>query len=196
MTNILTIDIDYAFSPDIASYDDYVIGSRIDITEQKKILLKKGFGAPRLNKQKFETIVNIYNKFKSKAKVVTVTHHQEILKHIHCDDLNLQNIDHHHDIFYPGWHELENLDEGNWVYHLSQAKNIKEYTWFRNADSENFTADLDLNFKFKQIYDLSVHYVVKPDLIVLCNSPHWTLDEDNVLINKILIGDINANKKL
>ena len=100
-------------------------------------------------------------------------------------NITLQNIDHHHDIFYPGWHDIDNLDEGNWVYHLSQVCKLKEYTWFRNVDSEDF-CKIDINFIFNEIFSLDLNQIKKPDIIVVCSSPHWTCDVENSLINKLL----------
>ena len=184
--NVLTIDIDYAFSPMISTYDDHVIGSRISLEEQKNILLGKGFTEPEINHKKFTDLVNVFNNFRSNAKVVLITHHHQILDHIPLhEDINLQNIDHHHDIFYPDWHELEKLDEGNWVYHLSKTNKLKKYTWFKNSDSEPYCDCLDLNFEFRQLVDLSIKHVTKPELIVLCSSPHWTFDYNNTLMKKM-----------
>ena len=194
---VLSIDVDYAFSPAISSYDDYIVGSRIDYLEQQKILTERGFSKSMLNYSKFNQIELLnYSKFNqikkilsyfSKVKIVTIEHHQQIIDHIgHANKLDIQNIDHHHDIFYPGWHELETLDEGNWVYHLSKTNKLKSYTWFRNKDSEDLSNEVKLNFKYLEVFDLHIKKIVKPDIIILCSSPHWTFDSENILIKKLM----------
>ena len=184
--NVLSIDIDYAFSPTISLYDDFIVGSRIDYEEQQNILKVNNCCSPKLNKKKFKKLKKILKNFKN-TSVVTIEHHHEIINHIFSfKNLHIQNIDHHHDIFYPGWHDLELLDEGNWVYHLSKLDKLKRYDWFRNKDSENFCNSIDLNFEFKEYFDLKVNYLLKPDIIFLCSSPHWTSDINNLLTNKLL----------
>ena len=183
--NILSIDIDYAFSPTISLYDDFIVGSRIDYEEQQDILSANNCCSPKLNKKKFNKLKKILKNFKN-TTVVTIEHHHEIINHIFLfKNLHIQNIDHHHDIFYPDWHELEKLDEGNWVYHLSKTNKLKKYTWFKNSDSEPYCDCLDLNFEFRQLVDLSIKHVTKPELIVLCSSPHWTFDYNNTLMKKM-----------
>ena len=187
--NVLTIDVDYAFSPSISAYDDFVIGSRISYENQKKILIDKGCETTKINKSKFNNISKVFKKVSYNTKIITVTHHHEILKHIpHDKDIFLQNIDHHHDIFYPGWHNLEILDEGNWVHHLAKTSRLKKYMWFRNKDSESFCNCIDLNFDFCQKFDLKVEDIVRPDIIILCSSPHWTFDSGDALVKKLLEG--------
>lgn len=185
--NVLTIDIDYAFSPSIAIYDDYIIGSRISIESQKSILNKKKLPEPKLNIEKFDSLKKILKLVKTNAAVISIEHHHEILNYIPKNrKVLLQNIDHHHDIFYPGWHNLDELDEGNWVYHLSKTNQLEKYTWFKNNDSEAFCNCIDLNFEFNQHLEIKEDYVLIPDIIVLCSSPHWTYDVDNLLIKKLL----------
>ena len=187
--NVLTIDVDYAYSPSISAYDDFIIGSRISLDEQKKILQVNNCAMPAVNLQKFQLLCTIFNTFRNNARVISIKHHHEIIDHLNTDeDLYIENIDHHHDIYYPDWHDLETLDEGNWVYHISKTKKLKSYTWFRNEDSELFCGTIDTNFEFIQHDALKIDYITKPDIIVLCDSPHWTLDTQGVLINKLIRG--------
>ena len=185
--NVLTIDIDYAFSPHISLYDDYVEGSRITYENQRKILSNKGFAEPKINQEKFNKLVEIFKYFSTDKNFECVDHHHEILKYLtSSNNFRIQNIDHHHDIYYPGWHCLNVLDEGNWVYHLSKEKKIESYEWFRNKDSEDFSSTIQLNFNFLQTNDLELKMINPPDIIVLCSSPHWTFDTNNLLIKKLI----------
>ena len=194
--NVLTIDIDYAYSPSISEYDDFVIGSRISLDQQKTILKENNCAKPVVNLQKFNQLCSIFNLFRKEATIFTVQNHHEIMNYLNTDeDLYIENIDHHHDIYYPGWHDLGSLDEGNWVYHISKTGKLKRYTWFRNKDSELFCSTIDLNFQFIQHDVLKIEYITKPDIIVLCGSPHWTLDTQSSLLN-ILIRGNNDNAEI
>ncbi len=185
--NVLTIDIDYAFSPSISIYDDYVIGSRISFESQKSILNEEKLPEPKLNIEKFNDIKKVLNYARPNAPVISIEHHHEILDYIPKKiKVSLQNIDHHHDIFYPDWHDLDQLDEGNWVYHLSKTNQLEKYTWFKNNDSEPFCNCIDLNFDFSQYLEIKEKYILMPDIIILCSSPHWTYDVDNLLIEELL----------
>ena len=187
--NVLTIDVDYAYSPSISAYDDFIVGSSISIEKQKEILIAKQCVKPTLNKQKLSQIIAVLDKFNDDTKIVVVQHHHEIINHLAtCSDLYIENIDHHHDIYYPGWHNLDILDEGNWVYHVSKTGRLKRYTWFRNVDSELYSSTIKLNFDFIQKDDLDVNCISKPDIIVICASPHWTLDTEGAVINQLIRG--------
>ena len=50
--NVLSIDIDYAFSPTISVYDDFVEGSRITLDEQNKIFQQNQLPTPEVNQEK------------------------------------------------------------------------------------------------------------------------------------------------
>ena len=52
--NILSIDIDYAFSPTICDYDDYIEGSRISLAEQNEINRKLNLPRPKVNQNTIE----------------------------------------------------------------------------------------------------------------------------------------------
>ena len=51
---ILSIDVDYAFSPDITKYDDYVKGSSISTKVEWEKLRQLGFHKPRVNQKKLD----------------------------------------------------------------------------------------------------------------------------------------------
>ena len=60
MYNVLSIDIDYAYSPSISAYDDHVEGSRISLGEQQKIFSDLCLPEPAVNKEKLEVIKENY----------------------------------------------------------------------------------------------------------------------------------------
>ena len=180
--NVLTIDIDYAFSPSISEYDDFVRGSAIDLDLQLNQLKRLGL-TPRLNEDKLDELISVVIKLKKTIQLRKITHHQEIINVLTDRYVTIFNIDHHHDIFYPGWHDKEVLDEGNWVYHL---KKCNGYFWIRNPDSEE-AQEHTLPFDVKELYmrDLLSSFP-SFDLVVFCASPHWTNAKGEDIVDKLI----------
>ena len=129
-TNILSIDIDYAYSPTISVYDDYIEGVRISEEEQELILQKHNVPKPICNPEKIKVLESVIkNNINLNAPIILIENHDQILDFLPSDrKLSIYNFDHHHDVYYPGWHSLDTLDEGNWVYFLKD-KNVLEYIW-------------------------------------------------------------------
>lgn len=89
-------------------------------------------------------------------------------------NINLYNIDHHHDVYYKEPRDIVN--EGNWVYHLITKKCIKQYHWIKNIDSEiqfDFPPEMMVsdyeyhvhdNYKFlKEINFQSISIILTPE---------------------------------
>lgn len=191
MYNVLSIDIDYAYSPIISLYDDYVEGSRITLEDQEKILSDLGMPKPQVNQEKLELIRNVVAQKVNKG---TTTHiienHHDIIRLLPKEEsMCIYNFDHHHDVFYPGWHELKMLDEGNWVSHL-QNHNVVDFYWIRNKDSEDRIDNVELAFSWKEIYLPSIKEMPNFDLVVGCISPHWTGESSKKHLEYVL-GDTN-----
>jgi len=180
--NVLTIDVDYAFSPSISEYDDFVSGSVIDLNLQIEQLEKLGM-RPELNEKKFNELISVVKRLGKNVSLEKVTHHHEILNVLPGCNLTIFNIDHHHDIFYPGWHDKEILDEGNWVYHLETCDG---YFWIRNKDSED-VPDHNLSFDVRELYmnDFLSSFPIF-DSVVFCASPHWTDGRGNDIVEKLI----------
>ena len=188
--NVLSIDIDYAYSPSIASYDDYIEGSRVTLAEQKRILSAVGAPQPEVNQAKLDLIrAVVLQKVAKKTPVYIIENHNEILSVLPKDkELNIYNFDHHHDVFYPGWHELEALDEGNWVCHLGKHL-VTSFYWLRNDDSEGRTDNISLNFAWNEVYLPDIEALPNFDMVVGCVSPHWT-DENSRKHLDFVLGDL------
>ena len=60
--HVLSIDIDYAYSPTISVYDDYVEGSRVTLEEQKAILSDLNMPTPEVNLEKIEMLKEVVKK--------------------------------------------------------------------------------------------------------------------------------------
>ena len=174
--NVLSIDIDYAFSPTISAYDDFVEGSRISLDEQDKIFQQNQLPAPEVNQEKLELLKNVMRSAVAKSSpIVIADHHHQILDFLPTQQqFSIVNFDHHHDIYYPGWHAIDKLDEGNWVYFLKNSDMIS-YTWIRNSDSENLPAEVgNLPFNVIEKCEVDVASLPRFDIVFCCSSPHWT----------------------
>tara|TARA_B100000212_G_scaffold332245_1_gene300306 strand:- start:188 stop:772 length:585 start_codon:yes stop_codon:yes gene_type:complete len=193
MFSVLSIDVDYVFSPGIESYDDYVTGSRVPLLEELKYLQRLGY-EPRISNEKILQLSKAMAKVSRDVPCHVITHHHEILKYLPNQPFQIFNFDHHHDIFYDGWHDKNVLDEGNWVYNLNENENFKKYTWIRNEESEE-APKTGLNFVFEEVI-MGENDVVMPEfsLITLCSSPHWTFDLGNIIIERLLTDWNDAEK--
>ena len=189
MLNVLSIDIDYAYSPSIAGYDDYIEGSRISLDEQKRLLSDVDAPQPAVNQAKLDLIREVVlQKVAKNTPFHMIENHNEILQLLPKNkELSIYNFDHHHDVFYPGWHTLEVLDEGNWVSHLGDYS-IKSFYWIRNNDSEERMDNVSLDFVWNEIYLLDINTLPSFDLVVGCVSPHWTDENSRKHLKYVLEG--------
>jgi hypothetical protein len=92
------------------------------------------------------------------------------------DEYNLINIDHHHDFHY-GYNGKSTilLDEGNWLFHLSNVFKKKiNYTWISNPESEHIFMKEYRNLKSFN-FDHNLDYIKekKFDTIFICCSPDY-----------------------
>ena len=181
-TRILSIDVDYAFSPDISRYDDFVQGSKLSCTEEWSSLAGKGFTKPRVNQKKLDDLLLVFAGALAGAQAVYfIENHHEIISYLTLTDLySVVNFDHHHDIFYPGWHDKKVLDEGNWVNWLDEAGSLVSYTWYRNEDSEDLDPNINLSCRYEEIFYNS-DPLPEFDYIFICSSPNW-IHEDNIYV--------------
>mgnify|MGYP003115851707 CR=1 FL=1 len=108
------------------------------------------------------------------------------------DEYNLFNIDHHHDYFYEK-KNLKELNEGNWLYHLSNVfKNKINYTWICNPSSEHI-APHDMDKLKSYIFDHNISFIQQKvfDKIFLCCSPKCATTPEVITSYKIVERIIN-----
>tara|TARA_Y100000592_G_scaffold93907_1_gene157859 strand:+ start:66 stop:647 length:582 start_codon:yes stop_codon:yes gene_type:complete len=175
ISNILSIDIDYAYSPTISVYDNYVEGTRVTLEEQRKILDKLGMPIPKVNPKKIKILKKVVKeKTNLFTPIIICQHHNEILNYLPKNKpFNIVNFDHHHDVHYPGWHDKEILDEGNWVHHLNNSL-LEKYLWIRNSDSEDLPDISKCSFTLTEEESPDISKMPDFDMLFFCVSSHWT----------------------
>lgn len=93
-------------------------------------------------------------------------------------NVNLTNIDHHHDIGYGATTarmQLSAPHTGDWVKYLKDKKIVTTYNWIGNSNSVYPKTELepyiDCSIELPQI-DLN-KFVEQIDMLIICNSPEW-----------------------
>jgi|5B_taG_2_1085324.scaffolds.fasta_scaffold01870_11 hypothetical protein len=120
-------------------------------------------------------------------------------------DINLYNIDHHHDVHYEDPNDVVN--EGNWIYHLIAKKCIKQYHWIKNIDSQiqfNFpqemmTTDYEYhvhdNYNFlEKINFQSISIVLSPEYTSMYLQPLYEAYIDYFKFHKKTVKIIELSK--
>ena len=103
---ILSIDLDFVFSPLIAQYDDFVEGSRISLDEHRRVREQVNLSSPTVNPDKIAYLREFIAAAHSQgsATVHYIEHHHEIVPILDgLTSVRIINVDHHHDVLYPGW---------------------------------------------------------------------------------------------
>tara|TARA_R100001163_G_C5067934_1_gene207511 strand:+ start:2248 stop:2745 length:498 start_codon:yes stop_codon:yes gene_type:complete len=103
------------------------------------------------------------------------------------DEYNLFNIDHHHDYYYDK-NQLKSLNEGNWLYHLSNVfKNKINYTWISNPTSSHlFIRDMSNLKSFN--FDHNISFIKQKifDKVFICCSPDYATTPEVITSYKII----------
>jgi|TARA_B100000809_G_scaffold1138_1_gene1342 hypothetical protein len=184
MYNVLTIDLDYIAEPYIQLY--HMICNEASVEKQWEVV----FSEPALVSNNFDinpdNVIYALDTFSRSLAVCKnvafgITHDSILFELEDKDELSIVNIDHHHDILYPGNHAVD-LDfglvyEGSWIEYLHRKSKIKDYVWIRNENS--FNIDTHSTLMFSSYLKTEYKYEEVPDLIYVCLSPtyipkfHW-----------------------
>lgn len=166
MKNIVSIDFDIIMAPDIDKYNN--IAGNINWQAMEQLGIKADFTHyKRLTKWLLSTMKLLESK-----DIVLIEDHGQILNYISKDeDINLWNIDHHHDCGYRNSADKP-LNCGNWV---CKIPNLKNYTWINNPTSKSDDPKSEtilINSSFKLIH-YNLFNLPKPDKLILCLSEPW-----------------------
>lgn len=172
--NVLTIDIDFMFT----DMNKYIGKINSDLTPEQswqviRWSLHQDDFKPCLKSLSF--ILKIIGQNCKNAAVEQITEHDEAVKIMEkygCKDVELWNIDYHHDINYKPTLSDE-IDLSNWVTHSRHQGLIKNYTWIMQDDSK-FPEMSPIKYKYISYKDISDDIIPRFDLVIICTSKHYT----------------------
>ena len=131
--------------------------------------------------QHYTYLICLLNKvIDENTKIYVAFNHKMILDFLKDDiDLNIINIDHHHDLGYKYDGEMENPTCANWARHLFEENKMKNYIWANNANSQmplDIVADRLKSYNyivedFNQLKDKIAN--IKYEKVFICLSPEW-----------------------
>ena len=187
MYNILSIDLDYIAEPYIQLYskiqNEYSVEKQWGDVFNDPALTGNNFD---INPENLIYALDIFSRSLIKCKNVAfgITHDSILFELEDKDNLNIVNIDHHHDIMYPPGHMLDLkydlVYEGSWIEYLHRKSKIKKYVWIRNKNSWPLQSDkCPTTLKWKSYLKNEYQFEIIPDLIFVCLSPayipkfHW-----------------------
>lgn len=172
MKNILSIDFDIIMAPCIELYNELVprmSWKTFDNFPQMKLLTIDTIHYKRLTKM----LISLFQ-IMPKENIIWIEDQGQMYKYLkNFKNINLINIDHHHDIQYHIKEKNEKLNCGNWVYHLRH--NISNYTWINNSNSHK-PEEIEYKKLINNIYnlqDFDFDTMAIPDKIFICLSEPW-----------------------
>ena len=185
MYNVLTIDLDFIAEPYIQLYcnicNDLSVEKQWDIVFSDPKIVSSNFD---INPDNVIYALDVFSRSLAKCKNVAfgITHDSILFELEDKDNLNIVNIDHHHDIMYPG--ELEDLKydlvyEGSWIEYLHKKSKMEKYVWIRNENSWPLHTSCPTTLEWSSYLKTEYQYEMIPDLIFVCLSPayipkfHW-----------------------
>lgn len=178
---ILSIDFDYIMYPCIKLYNNLCDGKENPTVTWNMIEQERGvekflcYDANAL----MEIAKVIKRNIKNGAKLIPINDHDEIIQYLENEkNIELLNIDYHHDIIYHS-EDINSLadfgkyDCGNWVGYLQLNNFLKEYTWLKAPSSSLCTIDLP-NFQYKTLGLKDFNSITDDyDCVFFCLSPQW-----------------------
>lgn len=176
--NILTIDFDIIMKPSIYVYNDLIATD----TPMKEWVDNYSFIANiPADLYIYEYLTRIIMEVAPQADTYFISNHKsvvDILNKYKNKNLDLVNIDHHHDIGYEikDWNKHITFPNcGDWVKHLMDKGKVKSYTWVNNDNSsypekagaaKYLTRDMELG-------EFSLTDFPKFDVLIICASFEW-----------------------
>lgn len=146
-----------------------------DIDPEKSWLMVEALGIDYdINNHTLDFIIDVINKKCNNSKVKVINEHNEIIDILieeKLNDVDMYNIDNHHDITYHNDNSKANLE--NWVIHARNKNLIKNYNWV-HTDVSDMCLDSPISFVHACYKDVNLDLIPNFDLVVLCISKHFT----------------------
>lgn len=133
---VLSVDFDIIMAPDINLYNPIVPRKNIEEVIKEHPLLT-GLRADLIH---YKNLVNLLLKVSKDIPYsnICVAFSHEYIGNFLQNDTNLEivNIDHHHDLGYEPNLNYEICNCANWAYYLFKKKKVINYTWLNNTNSD------------------------------------------------------------
>lgn len=176
--NIVTIDFDIIMRPSIELYNDY-IGDTVNITDVINDYPLLGMANADLNIYEYLTryLVKVFKKL-DKKKIYFVHSHEMVVPLVSkYKDINLVNIDHHHDLGYGEKTTAYGMAScGNWAKKLLDLRLLSSYTWVSNPESSMLPEEFQDREYIQDVLleDYSLDELAdKTDMLIICESFDW-----------------------
>ena len=191
--NILSIDFDIIMSKDLNLYNNLVGPERPLDAIQKEFPVLNNVKANLNNYQAIFTIINNIALGLHPDDIKVALSHEDIKYLLEGQsNVNVFNIDNHHDIGYRT-NNPEVCGCGNWAGYYLKNNTISHYTWIKNPYSE---VDLNCNNEriiISNLLDFDFSTLPKIDKLFICFSPEWVNMDYHPLFFTIL-DTLNAYK--
>ena len=115
----------------------------------------------------------------SYSNICVAFSHEHIGQFLKNDkDLEIINIDHHHDLGYDEDDPYEKCTCANWAYYLFKQGKLDKYIWLNNNNSDIIPPPRhEANFFSEFFCDINetsyINRFGRPDKIFICLSPEW-----------------------
>ena len=180
---VLSIDFDIIMAPDINLYNPLTprIAVIDDLINQHPCLT--GLRADFTHYQKLANLILTVGANMNYHDVCVSFSHEHIGKFLINDtDLEIINIDHHHDLGYDENDNFEKCTCANWAYYLFKKGQLKKYTWLNNPNSGAIpptqNEECFSSFPFCELEEKEyIKQFGQPDKIFLCLSPEWVPEQ-------------------
>lgn len=188
---VLSVDFDIIMAPDINLYNPIVPQENIEKVIQAHPLLA-GLRADLNHYKKLVNLLLRVSKDISYSNICVSYSHEHIGKFLKDDNnLEIVNIDHHHDLGYESNKDYEICTCANWAGHFFKKGKIISYTWLNNSNSGIIPPPQQEDcFSSEQFCDIDENEYIKkfgkPDKIFICLSPEWVPEQYHPLFYLML----------
>lgn len=182
MKNIVTIDFDIIMAPSINLYNNIVGPNKWENEFSQDLLIRLSFADLQHYHNITLWLLNIIKQI-PKEKVHFIFDHEQVLNYIPlAEEVNLINIDHHHDIGYGLADQKDitdaNLTCGNWIKYLINHGKLVKYHWINNKNSTPLENDIITDEQKKMfittnLIDFNLNDITDIDELIICLSELW-----------------------
>ena len=188
---VLSIDFDIIMAPDINLYNALVPRTNIEkLIENHPQLV--GLRADLNHYQKLVNLIMQLSKGIKYSNICVSFSHEHIGKFLKDEDnLEIVNIDHHHDLGYDENEDFSKCHCANWAYYLFKQGKIINYTWLNNDNSDIIPPLRNEScFSTDYFYNITETTYIdrfgQPDKIFICLSPEWVPKQYHALFYLML----------